>query len=145
MKNGDYFIHGVEIQDKPRFPWRGLMIDASRHFMPVDVIKRNLDGMAAVKLNVLHWHLSDDQGFRVECKSFPKLTEMGSDGLYYSQAQIKDIIKYADDRGIRIVPEFDLPGHSTSWFVGYPEYASAPGPYKIERKWGVFNPTLILH
>ncbi len=131
----------MNIEDKPRFPWRGLMIDASRHFMPVEVIKRNLDGMAAVKLNVLHWHLSDDQGFRVECKTFPNLTGMGSDGLFYSQAQIKDIIKYADDRGIRVVPEFDLPGHSTSWFVGYPEYASAPGPYKIERKWGVFDPT----
>ncbi len=141
VKDGDYFIQGVNIEDKPRFPWRGLMIDASRHFMPVDVIKRNLDGMAAVKLNVLHWHLSDDQGFRVECKTFPNLTGMGSDGLYYTQVQIKDIIKYADDRGIRVIPEFDLPGHSTSWFVGYPEYASAPGPYKIERKWGVFDPT----
>ena len=141
VKEDDYYIQGVNIQDKPRFPWRGLMIDASRHFMPVDVIKRNLDGMSAVKLNVFHWHLSDDQGFRVECKTFPKLTGMGSDGFYYTQAQIKDIIKYANDRGIRVVPEFDLPGHSTSWFVGYPEYASAPGPYKIERRWGIFDPT----
>ncbi len=139
--NERYFVHGVKIEDKPRFPWRGLMIDASRHFMPVNVIKRNLDGMAAVKLNVFHWHLSDDQGFRVECKTFPKLTGLGSDGLYYSQSQIKDIIQYAYDRGIFIVPEFDLPGHSTSWFVGYPEYASAPGSYTIERKFGIFNPT----
>ena len=123
VKEDDYYIQGVNIQDKPRFPWRGLMIDASRHFMPVDVIKRNLDGMSAVKLNVFHWHLSDDQGFRVECKTFPKLTGMGSDGFFYTQAQIKDIIKYANDRGIRVVPEFDLPGHSTSWLVGYPEYA----------------------
>ena len=139
-ENG-YFIHGVKIEDSPRFPWRGLMMDACRHFMPVNVIKRNLDGMAAVKLNVFHWHLSEDQGFRVESKTFPKLQEMGSDGNYYTQAQIKDVIKYANDRGIRVIPEFDLPGHSTSWFVGYPQYASAPGPYKIERKWGVFNPT----
>ncbi|MHB1687864.1 MAG: beta-N-acetylhexosaminidase [Ignavibacteriaceae bacterium] len=136
-----YYFPTVNIEDYPRFPWRGLMIDACRHFMPVDVIKRNLDGMAAVKMNVFHWHLSDDQGFRVECKTFPKLTGMGSDGLFYTQVQIKDIIKYANDRGIRVVPEFDLPGHSTSWFVGYSQYASAPGPYSIERKFGVFDPT----
>jgi hexosaminidase len=136
-----YFFPTVKIVDYPRFPWRGLMIDVSRHFMPVDVIKRNLDGMAALKMNVFHWHLSDDQGFRVESKAFPKLTEMGSDGLFYTQAQIKDIIKYADDRGIRVIPEFDLPGHSTSWFVGYPQYASAFGPYSIERKFGQFDPT----
>lgn len=136
-----YYFPAVVIEDYPRFPWRGLLIDAARHFMPVNVIERNLDGMAAVKLNVLHWHLSDDQGFRVECKTFPELTEKGSDGLYYTQAQVKEIIKYADDRGIRVVPEFDLPGHSTSWFVAYPQYASAPGPYSIERKWGIFDPT----
>ena len=136
-----YYFPDVIITDYPRFPWRGLMIDAARHFMPVNVIKRNLDGMAAVKLNVLHLHLSDDQGFRIECKTFPKLTDLGSDGLFYTQAQIKDIIRYANDRGIRVVPEFDLPGHATSWFAGYPQYASAPGPYRIERKWGEFDPT----
>ena len=138
-KNG-YFIPAVEINDTPRFPWRGLLIDACRHFIPVEVIKRNLDGMAAVKLNVLHWHLTEDQGFRVECKSYPKLHEMGSDGLYYTQEQIKEIIRYANDRGIRVVPEFDVPGHATSWLVGYPELASAPGPYKIERRWGIMEP-----
>ena len=136
-----YFFPSVSIKDAPRFPWRGLMIDACRHFMPVDVVKRNLDGMAAVKLNVLHWHLSEDQGFRVESLTYPKLHELGSDGLYYSQAQIKDIIAYASSRGIRVMPEFDLPGHSSSWFVAYPELASAPGPYSIERRWGVFDPT----
>jgi hexosaminidase len=128
------------IQDRPRFPWRGLTIDVGRHFIPIDVLKRNLDGMAAVKLNVLHWHLSDYQGFRVESKKFPKLQEMGSDGLYYTQDEVRDLIAYARDRGIRVVPEFDMPGHSTSWFVGYPELASGPGPYQIERKWGVFDP-----
>lgn len=132
----------VAIQDKPRFPWRGLMIDVSRHFMPLDVIKRNLDGMAAAKLNVMHWHLSDNQGFRVECKRFPKLHQMGSDGLYYTQQQIRSVIAYARDRGIRVVPEFDMPGHTTAWFVGYPELASAPGPYTIERRWGVFDPAM---
>ena len=132
----------ITIQDKPRFPWRGLMIDVGRHFIPLDVLKRNLDGMAAVKLNVFHWHLSDNQGFRVESTKFPKLTEMGSDGLYYTQDEVRDLIAYAHDRGIRIVPEFDMPGHSTAWFVRYPELASGPGPYQIERKWGVFDPAM---
>ena len=141
-----YFFPCLRIEDFPRFTWRGLLIDSSRHFMPVDVVKRNLLAMSAVKLNVLHWHLSDDQGFRVESKVFPRLHQLGSDGCYYSQEEIKEIIQLASELGIRIVPEFDLPGHSTSWFVAYPEYASAPGPYQIERKFGVslpvFNPTL---
>jgi hexosaminidase len=132
----------IAIQDHPRFPWRGLMIDVGRHFIPLDVLKRNLDGMAAVKLNVFHWHLSENQGFRIESKKFPKLQEMGSDGLYYTQDEVRDLIAYAHDRGIRVVPEFDMPGHSTAWFVGYPELASGPGPYQIERKWGVFDPAM---
>jgi hexosaminidase len=132
----------IHIEDKPRFPWRGLMIDVSRHFSSVEVIKRNIDGMAAVKLNVLHWHLSDDQGFRVESKVFPKLQEMGSDGMYYTQAEIRDVIEYAADRGVRVVPEFDMPGHATAWFVGYPELSSGPGPYSIERQWGIFDPAM---
>ncbi len=132
----------ISIQDKPRFPWRGLMIDVGRHFIPLDVLKRNLDGMAAVKLDVFHWHLSENQGFRIESKKFPKLHEMGSDGLYYTQDEVRDLIAYARDRGIRIVPEFDMPGHSTAWFVGYPELASGPRPYQIERKWGVFDPAM---
>jgi len=119
----------VTIKDSPRFSWRGTMIDSSRHFIPVDVLKRNLDGMAAVKMNVLHWHLSDDQGFRAESKVFPKLTGMGSDGMFYTQADIRDVIAYAHDRGIRVMPEFDIPGHSRSWFLGYPELSSGTGPY----------------
>src|SRR6267143_7015979 len=122
----------VTIKDQPRFPWRGLLIDVSRHFIPIDVMKRNLDGMAAVKMNVLHWHLSDDQGFRVESKKLPKLHEMGSEGLYYTQAEIREFIAYAHDRGIRVIPEFDTPGHSRSWFFGYPELASSPGPFTFE-------------
>jgi hexosaminidase len=132
----------VIIDDKSRFPWRGLMIDCGRHFMPLEVIKRNIDGMAAVKLNVFHWHLSENQGFRIESKKFPKLHEMGSDGLYYTQDKVRDVIAYARERGIRVVPEFDMPGHSTAWFVGYPDLASAPGPYEVERKWGVFDPAM---
>jgi hexosaminidase len=135
-----FFIPAVTIQDTPRFRWRGLLIDVGRHFEPVEVIKRELDGMAAVKLNVLHWHLSEDQGFRVESRRFPKLHQLGSDGLYYTQDQIREIVEYARMRGIRVVPEFDMPGHVTSWVTGYPELASAPGPYQIERKFGVFDP-----
>lgn len=132
----------VSIQDQPRFIWRGLMIDSARHFIPLPVIKRNLDGMEAVKMNVFHWHLSDNEGFRVESKKFPKLQESGSDGLFYTQDETRDLIAYARDRGIRVVPEFDMPGHSTSWFVGYPELASGAGPYELERKWGVFDPAM---
>ncbi|HKP11177.1 MAG TPA: family 20 glycosylhydrolase, partial [Blastocatellia bacterium] len=135
-----YYVPAVSIQDHPRFPWRGLLIDVGRHFEPVEVIKRNLDGMAAVKLNVLHWHLSEDQGFRVESKRYPRLHQMGSDGLYYTQEQVRDVIAYARDRGIRVIPEFDMPGHATSWLVGYPELGSAPGPYEIERRAGIFAP-----
>ena len=137
-----FVIPAVTIRDKPRFPWRGLMIDCSRHFIPLEVIRRNLDGLEAVKMNVFHWHLSDNQGFRVESKKFPKLQGMGSDGLYYSQEEIRDLIAYARDRGIRVVPEFDMPGHTTAWFVGYPEIASGPGPYEIERRWGVMDPAM---
>ena len=132
----------VQIQDSPRFPWRGLMLDVCRHWQPIDVVYRTLDGMEAVKMNVFHWHLSENQGFRVESKKFPKLQEMGSDGNYYTQAQVKEVIEYARDRGIRVVPEFDIPGHTTAWFVGYPELASGPGPYTIERGWGVFDPAM---
>jgi hexosaminidase len=135
-------VPAISIQDQPRFPWRGLMIDAGRHFIPINILKRNLDGMAAVKLNVFHWHLSENQGFRVESKKFPKLQELGSDGFYYTQDEVKGLIAYARDRGIRVVPEFDMPGHTTAWFVGYPQLASAPGPYSIERKWGVFDPAM---
>jgi len=137
-----FAVPAITIHDTPRFVWRGLMIDVSRHFMPLDVLHRNLDGMEAVKMNVFHWHLSDNQGFRVESRKFPKLTEMGSDGLFYTQDEVRDLIDYARDRGIRVIPEFDMPGHATAWFVGYPELASAPGPYQIERHWGVFDPAM---
>ena len=137
-----YFIPSVIIKDRPRYPWRGLLIDVARHFETVEVLKRNLDAMAAVKLNVFHWHLTEDQGFRVESKRYPKLHQLGSDGNYFTQDQVREIIAYARDRGIRVVPEFDIPGHSTSWLVGYPELGSAPGPYTIERRPGIFEPAL---
>jgi hexosaminidase len=137
-----FTLSSVLIEDAPRFPWRGLMIDACRHWMPPEVIRRNLDAMAEAKLNVFHWHLSENQGFRVECKAYPKLHGMGSNGNYYTQDQVRELIAYAKARGIRVVPEFDLPGHSTAWLVGYPELASAPGPYEIEKRYGVFDPCL---
>jgi len=137
-----FSVPALHIEDRPRFPWRGLMIDSCRHFIPLDVMKRNLDGMEAVKMNVLHWHLSENEGFRAESRKFPKLHEQGSDGLYYTQEEIRGVIEYARDRGIRVVPEFDMPGHSTAWFVGYPELAGGSGPYAIERQWGVFDPAM---
>ena len=132
----------VRIVDRPRFAWRGLLIDAVRHWIPPEVIKRNLDAMATVKLNVFHWHLTNDQGFRIESRRFPRLHELGSDGKYYTQDEIRDIVEYAWDRGIRVVPEFDMPGHTTSWFVGYPELASAPGPYTVSRQFGGHKATM---
>jgi hexosaminidase len=137
-----YFVPAVNIQDRPRFPWRGLLIDVARHFQPLEVLKRNLDAMAAVKLNVLHWHLTEDQGFRIESKKFPRLHQLGSDGHFYTQDQARELIAYARDRGIRVVPEFDIPGHATSWLVAHPELGSAPGPYTIERRAGIFEPAL---
>jgi hexosaminidase len=137
-----FSVPAVHIEDRPRFPWRGLLIDSGRHFIPLDVIKRNLGGMEAVKMNVLHWHLSDNQGFRTESRKFPKLHEQGSDGLFYTQEEVRDVVEYARDRGIRVVPEFDMPGHSTAWFVGHPDLASGSGPYAIEREWGVFDPAM---
>jgi hexosaminidase len=137
-----FVVPSVTIDDKPRFPWRGLMIDTGRHFIPLDVLRQNLDLMEASKLNVFHWHLSEDQGFRMESKVYPLLQGKGSDGLYYTQDQARELIAYARDRGIRIVPEFDMPGHAASWFVGYPELASGTGPYSIIRKWGIFDPAM---
>ncbi|MBO3272467.1 beta-N-acetylhexosaminidase [Hymenobacter defluvii] len=137
-KNALYFPE-VDIQDQPRFGWRGLLIDAARHFMPVSVIKRNLDAMAAVKLNVLHWHLSDDQGFRVESQRLPRLAQVGGEGQFYTQAQVREVQRYAAARGIRVVPEFDMPGHATAWLAAYPELASNDSTYGVATRWGVLN------
>lgn len=128
-----WMLPDVRIDDTPRFKWRGLMIDVSRHFIPLEAIERNIDGMAAVKLNVLHLHLSDDEGFRVESKRSPKLTQVASDGLFYTQGQVRELITYARDRGVRVIPEFDVPGHAVSWLVAYPELASGPAPQGLVR------------
>jgi len=139
---GAVHVPAVVIKDRPRFPWRGLLVDVCRRWQPMEVLKRTLDGMSSVKMNVLHWHLSEDQGFRVESKLFPRLHEMGSDGKYYTQEQVKEVIAYARDRGIRVMPEFDMPGHTTAWMVGYPALGSRPAPYQIVRTWGIFDDAL---
>ncbi|WLI75121.1 family 20 glycosylhydrolase [Kosakonia sp. H02] len=132
----------VTINDSPRFPWRGLLLDSARHFVPIEDIKRQIDGMAAAKLNVLHWHLTDDQGWRFASKRYPKLTQLASDGLFYTETQMRDVVRYATERGIRVVPEIDMPGHASAIAVAYPELLSAPGPYSMERHWGVLKPVL---
>ena len=124
-----YYFPCMTLQDGPAYPWRGLMIDAARHFIPMNVLIRNVDAMSAVKLNVLHLHLTDDEGFRMESKTFPKLHQLGSNGSYYTQEELRGLVRYAGERGIAVVPEFDLPGHCRSWFAGYPELASTPGTY----------------
>ena len=138
-----YFFQNVLIQDKPAFTWRGLMIDASRHFQPVAVIKRNLDAMLVAKMNTFHWHLSDDHGFRVQIKKYPQLTaSSASDGQFYTQEQIKEIVQYADDRGIRVIPEIDVPGHATAILVAFPQIGSKKMDYHLQRNAGIFDPTL---
>lgn len=116
-------VPAVTITDAPRFAWRGLLFDVSRHYIPFDQIKREIDGLAAVKMNVLHLHLSDDQSFRVESKKFPELTAKSSHGQFYTQAQMKELVAYARDRGVRIIPEFDVPGHTTAWLATFPDLA----------------------
>lgn len=140
-KNG-YYFPGLLIRDEPRFAWRGLLLDVALHFMPMDVIKRTLDGMAVVKLNVLHLHLCNDQGFRVESKVFPQLQQKASDGIYFTQEDIKEIIRYAGQRGIRIVPEFVVPAHTTAILCAFPELASVKRAYTLQRYFGVFDPVL---
>ncbi|EOD2821405.1 beta-N-acetylhexosaminidase [Providencia stuartii] len=136
------FIPLLTIKDSPRFAWRGVMLDSSRHFLPINDILRQIDGMAAAKLNVFHWHLTDDQGWRFESLSYPKLQQLASDGQYYTQDQMRQVVAYAKERGIRVVPEIDFPGHASAIAVAYPELMSAPGPYQMERHWGVHQPLL---
>ncbi|UTN03657.1 beta-N-acetylhexosaminidase [Flavobacterium bizetiae] len=157
--NNSFYFPSSKISDFPRFTWRGLMIDVSRHFQPVDVIKRNIDALAAMKMNVFHWHLVDDQGWRIEMKKHRKLIDVASDGMYYTQEEIKNIVKYADERGILVVPEIDVPGHGSAILTAYPEIGSkvitltggtsekniqgtAIATYGIERNAGIFSPTL---
>lgn len=132
-------VPAVQVDDRPRFAWRGLLVDAVRHFQPVDVMQRILDGMSGLKMNVLHWHLSDDQAVRIESMHFPPLQQLASGGQYYTQDQVRALIAYARDRGIRIVPEFDMPGHSTAWFAAYPQYHTTGAWMPIAVRWGGNN------
>jgi hexosaminidase len=142
LKDNAATIPVVSIEDTPRFHWRGLMIDVSRHFEPVSQIERTLDGMAMVKMNVFHWHLSDDQGFRAESKIYPKLTGLGSNGQFYTQEEMRGVVAYARARGIRVVPEFDIPGHTVSWLVSYPQLGSSKGPFHLPDVAGVHDEAL---
>ncbi len=145
----------VKIQDKPRFGYRGMHLDCSRHFFSVEEVKRYLDVMAMYKLNRFHWHLTDDQGWRAEIKKYPKLTEVGAfrngtvikkdwgsnDGVryggYYTQEQMRDVVAYAAKLGIVVIPEVDLPGHMMGVLAGYPELGCTGGPYEVWTRWGV--------
>jgi hexosaminidase len=137
LENGTCSVPAVSVDDAPRFRWRGFMIDVSRHFEPVSMIERTLDGMAVAKMNVFHWHLSDDQGFRAESKKFPKLTEVASSGLFYTQEQMREVVAYARARGIRVVPEFDMPGHTSSWILAYPEYGAGEDIKELPKVFGI--------
>jgi hexosaminidase len=155
-------LPAVTIEDYPRFGYRGMMLDVCRHFFSVEFVKRYIDLMATYKLNTFHWHLTDDQGWRIEIKKYPKLTSVGStrkesvignykdrtplqyDGVpvsgYYTQDQIRDVIKYAADRYITIVPEIEMPGHALAALAAYPELSCDPSQkYEVSGKWGVFN------
>lgn len=146
----------VSIKDFPRFGHRGIMIDAARHFFPVEFMKKIIDQLALHKLNTLHWHLTDDQGWRIEIKKYPKLTEVGSirkqtmlghytdqkyDGKpyggFYTQDQIRNLIEYAKERFVTIIPEIEMPGHGLAALASYPELGCGPGPYEVKTNWGV--------
>jgi hexosaminidase len=148
----------VSIKDKPRFPYRGMHLDVGRHFFPVSFIKKYIDYLAAYKFNTFHWHLTEDQGWRIEIKKYPLLTQVGScrdrtlignygsgkyDSIkycgYYTQAQIKEIVQYAADRYITVIPEIEMPGHSTAALASYPYLGCTKGPYKVMDTWGVLD------
>ena len=148
------------ITDAPRFSWRGMHLDCSRHFWSVDFVKKFIDLLALHNMNVFHWHLTDDQGWRIEIKKWPKLTEVGSqrsgtiigtnsdldDGIpyggYYTQAELREVVAYAAARHITIVPEIDMPGHMLAALAAYPELGCTGGPYQVGHYWGVYKDVL---
>lgn len=149
----------VEISDKPAFVWRGLHLDVCRHYFPVSFIKKYIDRMAAYKLNHFHWHLTEDQGWRIEIKKYPLLTEMGGyrketiveknfnpyigdgkpHGGFYTQDEIREVVAYAAERFVTVVPEIEMPGHSLAALSAYPEYSCTGGPFEVGTKWGVYE------
>ena len=141
----------LKISDQPRFRWRGLLLDSARRFIPLADVRRTLDGMAAAKLNVLHWHLTDDQGWRLESSAYPKLHQLAGQGQFYRQQEVRELVAYAAARGIRVVPELDVPGHASAIGMAYPELLAWPDamldqagvqPLPPERRFGVFAPVL---
>lgn len=141
-------IPTFSISDKPNFAWRGMLLDCCRHFMEKDFVKRYIDLLALYKMNTLHWHLTEDQGWRIEIEKYPKLTTFGAwrkgeDGKpyggFYSKEDIREIVKYAADRGINVVPEIELPGHSQAALAAYPQLSCTGGPHEVETEWGVFK------
>lgn len=143
-----FVVPGMAINDQPRFPWRGFQLDCSRHFMEKDFVKRYIDLLALYKMNVFHWHLTEDQGWRIEIKKYPKLTSVGAwrdDGMggkyggFYTQEDIKEVVQYATERGITVVPEIEMPGHSVAALAAYPELSCTGGPFEVETDWGVFK------
>jgi hexosaminidase len=143
-----YRLRGMEIKDAPKFAWRGLLLDCSRHFMEKDFVKRYIDLLALHKMNRLHWHLTEDQGWRIEIKQYPKLTEVGAwrddgnggkYGGFYTQEEIKEVVAYAEKRGVLVVPEIELPGHAQAALAAYPQHSCTGGPFEVETEWGVFK------
>ncbi len=135
-------VPALTITDYPRFAWRGLLLDSARQFLPLPLLKRQLDLMASVKLNVLHLHLTDDQGWRFESKKFPLLQQRGGRDGFYSQTELTELVDYARQRAIRLVPEIDLPGHTTALGLAYPHLMAAPAPTRAETHWGVHKAVL---
>jgi hexosaminidase len=142
----DVVVPTLTIVDKPRFPWRGMLLDCGRHFMTKDFVKRYIDLLAYHKMNTLHWHLTEDQGWRIEIKKYPKLTTVGAwriyedgekYGGYYTQEDIKEVVAYAESRYINVVPEIEMPGHSVAALAAYPQFSCTGGPFEVQTQWGV--------
>lgn len=140
----------VTIEDQPRFRWRGMHLDVGRHFFPKDFVKKYIDVLASYKMNTFHWHLTEDQGWRIEIKKYPRLTRIGSQrretmgdckphGGFYTQDEIRDIVKYAKERFITIVPEIEMPGHCLAALASYPDLSCSGGPFNVGTEWGVIN------
>ena len=140
-------IPALHIVDMPRFQWRGLLLDPARHFQSKEFLKRYIDLIAYHKLNVLHLHLTDDQGWRIEIKRYPKLTQIGAwrgegetrHGGFYTKEEIREIVAYASSRHVNVVPEFEMPGHSTAALTAYPQFSCTGGPFRVETNWGIFK------
>jgi hexosaminidase len=141
-----WLVPAVGIEDAPRFSYRGMHLDVSRHFFPPAFVKKYIDLLALYKLNTFHWHLTDDQGWRLEIEAYPRLTSVGAwrnegggrYGGFYTQAEVREIVSYASERFVTIVPEIEMPGHARAAVAAYPEYACTPGPFEVATTWGVF-------